>query len=352
MLIPQHTLELGAKSCVKSEDEIEHFKKLDFDDDDEDLMFIEKEDALEGKKVALTLEEKTDDIVAYGTIISINCNMLAVDCMCVAIDQAVDIDAPLPFPLSSSCQHVGDAVGSHEKKLELNSSSMPKSLWLLYCYYKRALDHGETIKVILDFDVFGETCTLYVNEEDVTPFCQLMPISYTCIGVYIWSLYKKMMDENKLDKFRFVHPYGVGHLPTTKTDTQFLEEQLEKRARALVDRLFDTPPNTAVLVPCNVGFHWILTVININKDIIYLLDPLGHRMRNDNWKHVVDMAMKMFHAVGKGKKGRSKTSWEIVKAPRQPDSNQCGFYVMAYMRTLIEHMPDIDDKESVQALVR
>nr|GLL25797.1 uncharacterized protein LOC109184124 [Ipomoea trifida] len=59
--------------------------------------------------------------------------------------------------------------------------------------------------------------------------------------------------------------------------------------------------------------------------------------------------MKMFHAVGNGKKGRSKTSWEIVKAPRQPDSNQCGFYVMAYMRTLIEHMPDIDDKESVQA---
>nr|GMD05899.1 transposase [Ipomoea batatas] len=40
----------------------------------------------------------------------------------------------------------------------------------------------------------------------------------------------------------------------------------------------------------------------------------------------------------------------IDMAPRQPDSSQCGFYVMAYMRTLIEHMPDIDDKESVQAL--
>nr|GMD03621.1 putative Ulp1 protease family catalytic domain, putative transposase, Ptta/En/Spm, plant [Ipomoea batatas] len=199
----------GAKSYVKSEEEIEIFKKLDFDDDDDELMFIEKDDALEGKKVALTLEEETDDIIAYGTIISINCNMLTIDCMCAAIDQAVAIDAPLPFPLSSSCQHVGDAVGSHVnwptrfikvqhkkqckkksdnhgQKLELNSSSMPKSLWLLYCYFKRALDDGDTIKVILDFNVFGETCTLYVNVEDVTPFCQLMPISYTCIGVYIW----------------------------------------------------------------------------------------------------------------------------------------------------------------------
>nr|GMD01531.1 hypothetical protein F511_23402 [Ipomoea batatas] len=61
----------------------------------------------------MTLEKKTDDIVAYGTIISINCNMLHIDCMCVVIDQAVDIDVPLSFPLSSSCQHVGDVVGFH-----------------------------------------------------------------------------------------------------------------------------------------------------------------------------------------------------------------------------------------------
>nr|GLL33313.1 uncharacterized protein LOC109169720 [Ipomoea trifida] len=84
-------------------------------------------------------------------------------------------------------------------------------------------------------------------------------------------------------------------------------------ARALADRLFDTPPSTSVLVPCNVGFHWTLTVINVNKDIIYMLDSLGHRIRNDDWKHAVDMAIKMFHTVGNGKKGRSKTSWEIVK---------------------------------------
>nr|GMC71531.1 putative Ulp1 protease family catalytic domain-containing protein [Ipomoea batatas] len=244
-----------------------------------------------GKNVALTLKEETNDIVAYGTIISINCNMLTIDCMCVAIDQAVAINAPLSFPLLSTCQHVGDAVGSHVnwptrfikvqhkkqckkksdnhgQKLELNSSSLPKSLWLLYCYYKCALDDGETIK---------------------------------------------MMDENKLDKFRFVHPYHVGNFPTTRTDTTFVEEQLENRARAIADRLLNTRPNTTVLVPCNIGFHWILTVINTNNDIVYMLDPLGPRLRSDDWKHVVDMAMKMFHAVGNEKKGRSKTSWEIVK---------------------------------------
>ncbi|XP_019196472.1 PREDICTED: uncharacterized protein LOC109190440 [Ipomoea nil] len=286
-----------AKGAMKlSEEEIGFMKqKLDFEDDDDELQFIDKEDVLE-----------------------------------------------------KQCKK---KPSKEVKKLELNSSSMPKSLWLLYCYYKRALGNGESLKIVLDENVFGEECTLYVHDEDVTPFCQLMPISYTCIAVYIWYLYKKMMEDNKLEKFRFMQPCHVGHVPTTRTDKNFLDKQLESRARALADRLIDNPSSASLLVPCNVGFHWILTVINLSKDIVYLWDPLSHRIRDDDWKHVVEMAIKMVHAAsGNGKKGRSKTAWEIVKAPRQPDSNQCGFYVMAYLKTLIENMPDIDDKDSVQAL--
>ncbi|XP_019170859.1 PREDICTED: uncharacterized protein LOC109175436 [Ipomoea nil] len=286
-----------AKGAMKlSEEEIGFMKqKLDFEDDDDELQFIDKEDVLE-----------------------------------------------------KQCKK---KPSKEVKKLELNSSSMPKSLWLLYCYYKRALGNGESLKIVLDENVFGEECTLYVHDEDVTPFCQLMPISYTCIAVYIWYLYKKMMEDNKLEKFRFMQPCHVGHVPTTRTDKNFLDKQLESRARALADRLIDNPSSASLLVPCNVGFHWILTVINVSKDIVYLWDPLSHRIRDDDWKHVVEMAIKMVHAAsGNGKKGRSKTAWEIVKAPRQPDSNQCGFYVMAYLKTLIENMPDIDDKDSVQAL--
>ncbi|XP_019197711.1 PREDICTED: uncharacterized protein LOC109191528 [Ipomoea nil] len=144
-------------------------------------------------------------------------------------------------------------AGKEVKKLELNSSSMPKSLWLLYCYYKRALGNGESLQILLDNNVFGEECTLFVHDEDVTPFCQLMPISYTCIAVYIWYLYNKMMEENKLEKFRFMQPSVVGHLPTKRTDTNFLENQLEKRARALANRLLDIPSDATLLVPCNIG---------------------------------------------------------------------------------------------------
>nr|GLL27523.1 uncharacterized protein LOC109166346 [Ipomoea trifida] len=69
------------------------------------------------------------------------------------------------------------------------------------------------------------------------------------------------MDENKFDKFRFVHLYHVGHLPTIRTDKQFLQQHFESRARALVDKLFDTPTNTILFVPCNVGVRILVTMI-------------------------------------------------------------------------------------------
>nr|GMD01530.1 uncharacterized protein LOC109166346 [Ipomoea batatas] len=144
----------------------------------------------------MTLEEKTDDIVAYGTIISINCNMLHIDCMCVTIDQTVDIDVLLPLLLLSSCQYVDDAVRYH---------------------------------------VNWPTNFIKVQHE--------------------------MMDENKLDKFRFVHSYRVGHLPTIRTDKQFLQQPLESKTRALADKLFDTPTNTTLLVPCNIGVRILVTMI-------------------------------------------------------------------------------------------
>ncbi|XP_019158304.1 PREDICTED: uncharacterized protein LOC109155027 [Ipomoea nil] len=177
-----------AKGAKKSEEEIGDIQqKLNFEEDDNELQFIDKEDVLEkqSKKKA----------------------------------------------------------GKEVKKLELNSSSMPKSLWLLYCHYKRALGNGESLQILLDNNVFGEECTLYVHDEVVIPFCQLMPISYTCIAVYIWYLYKKMMEENKLDKFRFMQTRHVGHVPTKRTGKNFLEKQLETRARALANRLMDNPSN-------------------------------------------------------------------------------------------------------------
>ncbi|XP_073277404.1 uncharacterized protein [Primulina huaijiensis] len=69
--------------------------------------------------------------------------------------------------------------------------------------------------------------------------------------------------------------------------------------------------------------------------MVYLLDSLSHRNRYDDWKYVVDMSVRLFNS-NKERKGKKQAIWEVVKGPRQPDSKQCGFYVMRFMREMIE----------------
>ncbi|KAL8548275.1 hypothetical protein ACS0TY_007556 [Phlomoides rotata] len=362
---------LEKPQCPTDEDENNFSKDEKFDDD---VQLIDKADSLEGKLVALTLGS-SNAVVAYGTVVAmyklgskLHGAPFPENCMRVSIDEAVDESAPLPIPIPSECENIGDAVGSHvawpehlimmqnkprekrdgqEKKLMV-STSMPKSLKMLYCYSKLALEDGGSISMHLDDDLFDEESELYVHLEDIIPFCELEPISCNCIVVYIWHLYKKLKEENKLEKFRFVNPHSIPHEPTTRMEKDWVVERLNKKARVLADRLIGTAPNQLVLVPCNIGFHWILSVIDPYKGVVFLLDPLGHRIRDLDWKFVVDTALKLFN-VKKRKKGKKRTTWKIVLGPRQPDATQCGFYVLRYMRQIIEEVAPIR-QDSLQAI--
>lgn len=66
-------------------------------------------------------------------------------------------------------------------------------------------------------------------------------------------LYKRITREKKIQTFRFVDPYGIGYLPSTKEDEKFLDSEMERRARALATRLSGTQANQLVIAPCNIG---------------------------------------------------------------------------------------------------
>ncbi|XP_075491387.1 uncharacterized protein LOC142529671 isoform X2 [Primulina tabacum] len=46
-------------------------------------------------------------------------------------------------------------------------------------------------------------------------------------------------------------------------------------------------------------------------------------------------SVRLFNS-NKERKGKKQAIWEVVKGPRQPDSKQCGFYGMRFMREMIE----------------
>ncbi|XP_074580771.1 uncharacterized protein LOC141837227 [Curcuma longa] len=200
---------------------------------------------------------------------------------------------------------------------------------------------GKFILVVLEHDVFGHDFELILHLEDIVPMYQLDEISANCIVAYIWHLYKNMMTDTIRGKFRFMNPHSIPFIMTTPRDNKGKLEQLNQRATVLSDRLSSASVDQLVLVPCNVGFHWILIVIQPYTELVYVLDSLSHRMRYDDWKYIVEMALRLFNS-NKGRKGRKKPVWELLQAPRQPDGKQCGYYVMRFMRQIIAEIETIE----------
>ncbi|XP_075493613.1 uncharacterized protein LOC142531391 isoform X2 [Primulina tabacum] len=97
----------------------------------------------------------------------------------------------------------------------------------------------------------------------------------------------------------------------SKLDRNGKIEHLNERASVLAERLSVASTNQLVLVPHNVGYHWILTVIDPYKEMVYLLDSLSHRNRYDDWKYVVDMSVRLFNS-NKERKGKKQAIWEVV----------------------------------------
>ncbi|XP_073296882.1 uncharacterized protein [Primulina huaijiensis] len=171
------------------------------------------------------------------------------------------------------------------------SASVPRSLHMLYCYRKRALDEGRYISMILDHDVFEDDYKLILHLEDIIPLYHLEPISANCVVGYIWHLYKKLLKDKKMKRFRFVNPHSIPYVKKNTQDKTGKLERLNKNASVLAYRLSGASVDRLVFVPCNVGFHCILTVIEPYNEVIYLLDSLYHRIRNEDLKYVVEILL-------------------------------------------------------------
>ncbi|XP_073033704.1 uncharacterized protein [Primulina eburnea] len=161
------------------------------------------------------------------------------------------------------------------------------------------------------------------------------------------------------DYLSSVHTIGIpsdylsihSSIPYVSKNTQDRTGKLERlnhNASVIADRLSGASVDQLVFVPYNIGFHWILVVIEPYKEVIYLLDSLYHRIRDEDWKYVAEMALRLFNS-NKGRKGKKNALWEVVKAPRQTDAKQCGYYVMRFMRQIIEEISTIE-RDSLRSI--
>ncbi|ONH94713.1 hypothetical protein PRUPE_7G026800 [Prunus persica] len=273
------------------------------------------------------------NIVASGTIVEINVpNQLVHNVplgegsIRVAVNCALKGDSPLPIPVKGVFETVGDALGSQVawpqdlivfddkvKKEETTkeklaktlfksiSPTMPKSCNVLYAYAHQVMSKGQTISTNTDEDIFGVKKIVYIFQEQVIVFAEMREIGQAIIIAHISYLFRLVKSQQRDQVIGFMDPARTAHDPRYG----------------------------------NLWGHWILTIIDEDKDNVYVMDPLGARHPQDAWKAVLNNGIKAFNAQIKRRTCKLPTWIMFSGAPKQSDGKSCGYFVMRYMKDIL-----------------
>ncbi|KAL5570916.1 hypothetical protein UlMin_020513 [Ulmus minor] len=160
------------------------------------------------------------------------------------------------------------------------------------------MDCDKSIQGHLPEELFGERRTAFIFEDDIVKFCCMKQIGQTCIVLYMSYLYLELKKKNWGQMYGFIDPnrlsYNVGK-PQARADT-------------LANRMKDAIEDQIFLAPYNANSHWMLVAIDPFNNSAYFMDSMGRKAPND----VKDAA------------------------PQQPGGVECGYYVMHFMKDIVE----------------
>ncbi|KAL4025739.1 hypothetical protein IC575_014144 [Cucumis melo] len=81
-------------------------------------------------------------------------------------------------------------------------------------------------------------------------------------------------------------------------------------------------------------FHWMLHVIDLRENCVYVLDSLRSKV-NEDIHGIINVGLKTWQAKHDLQRYRSTPKWRPVKCPRQLDSVGCGYYVQKYIHEIV-----------------
>ncbi|VVA33316.1 PREDICTED: PRUPE_7G026800 [Prunus dulcis] len=168
---------------------------------------------------------------------------------------AINAASPLPIPVKRVLKTVEDAVES-------------QVAWL------------EDLIVFKDDIVFADS--------------MIMDNSY---------LYKLVEDQEWEQMIAFMDPSRTARDPMSPDEAGRVQYIVKSLNQASIDSIF--------LIPYNPGGYGIFTIIDEERDNVYIMDPLGVLHPHNVWKP--------------------------IGAPRQADGKTCGYCVMRYMKLVKIH---------------
>uniref|UniRef100_A0A9I9EA22 Ubiquitin-like protease family profile domain-containing protein n=1 Tax=Cucumis melo TaxID=3656 RepID=A0A9I9EA22_CUCME len=180
---------------------------------------------------------------------------------------------------------------------------------------RHAMNNMEDVDMIhipMNELIFGNDKFVYLAREDLLHYCDMVEIGYMCILAYITCLWDKcdcaknffVIDQSKISS----------HI------NQLEAVNLEQK----------------VLIPYNTGFHWMLHVIDLRENCVYILDSLWSKV-NEDIHGVINVGLKTWQAKHDLQCYRSTPKWRPVKCPRQLDSVGCRYYVQKYIHEIVHN---------------
>ncbi|KAI3870041.1 hypothetical protein MKX03_017911 [Papaver bracteatum] len=176
------------------------------------------------------------------------------------------------------------------------------------------------ISVPVDAAVFGTEMELYLDLDDVRYICHLEDLSENCVMAYIRNLYDILTERGIQHKYEFIDPASV----SSAKDADL--------SKIITSRLMNTNCEWVFIPVKPEGAHWLLIAINMVAMSFYWLDPSGLSARY-NIKPFVTFGLKGLQKDGVR---RSSPIWYNIKCPKQKNSVECGFYIMKFMKEIID----------------
>ncbi|XP_057548707.1 uncharacterized protein LOC130827106 isoform X2 [Amaranthus tricolor] len=295
---------------------------------------------------SVDLSKKKDKVVELENSSNIQCNNEEIDLTSkksgkVASLKVKTLEVPLK-PLeevgSSSVVSPQNSSNGYPNKEALNVEMLPSILQLFYRYVSR-MSSDQQVMIPINIELRNTLGECHIRKEQFLQFLAQEKIVVVHILIYM-SLKNQELKYKNVHQFGFLCPSRISLVTTKFKDFKMTQHNQRTRSEYILNVLnLEANKGKVFLAPYNVGLHWILCVIDPYDDVVYYLDSLQQSpITRVDLLEVVETALLLFRSQKEiSKKMKQTTKWIKIQCPNQSNYIDCGYYVMRYIKEIIDH---------------
>ncbi|KAF4354593.1 hypothetical protein G4B88_026878 [Cannabis sativa] len=170
---------------------------------------------------------------------------------------------------------------------------------LLSVQYRKS---REEYRIEMDPNIFGSDQDLYIEPKDIVHLGTNVEIGAECIAFYIRILHERLKNSKREKYFRFIHPSWAS----------IVGSYLQQNVESIADRLASAGEMQLSLIPINLGYHWVLIIIDPSREMCFWLNPTGE-LPSDTINNFIAMIFDYYNASKKKTPRAAGIIWKIIK---------------------------------------